>query len=151
MLSKKDAALEEIASLDARIPPGGPPWLTQARQLWGADILCLCGERTAAVIQAQEAIGMPPTLYAPSFAGPFARWLALTSEEGSRAKFLSILSDLSGRLSELDSLDRVEILLARQLLGESRSVEVEDILRQNLARLPPAVAIQLRRLGAVQS
>jgi tetratricopeptide (TPR) repeat protein len=149
MLGDTDAAMQEFASLDARIPPGGPAWLIQARQLMGADILCVCGKRSAAIAQAQDAIGTPPTLHSPSFAGPFARWVAMTGEDRNHTESLSVLYELSGRLCELDSLDRVEILLARRILGEPRSAEMEKLLRQNLAGLPPAVAVQLRRLGMV--
>jgi hypothetical protein len=151
MLGDTDAATQEFASLDARIPPGGPAWLIQARHLLGADILYLCGEHGTALSQAQGAIGTPPILHAPSFAGPFARWLALTSEGRSLTESLSILCNLSERMSELDSLDRVEILLARRFLGEPGSAGMEDMLLENLASLPPAVATQLRRLGAVRS
>jgi hypothetical protein len=149
MLGDSSAAIQEMESLDARIPPGGPAWLIQARQLLGADIRRLCGQRAAATAQAQQAIGAPPVLHATSFAGPFARWLALCSDGKNSAELLPILNELSSRINELDLLDRVEILCAKQILGDTGNFEIEDLLRSTLASLPPAVAGQLRRLGVL--
>jgi hypothetical protein len=149
MTGDSSAAIQEMESLHARLPPGGPAWLIQARQLLGADIRFLCGQRAAAVAQAREAIGVPPVLHATSFAGPFARWLALCSDGRDPAELLPILNELSCRINELDLLDRVEVLCAKQILGEARWFEAEDLLRSTLASLPPAVAGQLRRLGVL--
>lgn len=150
MLGELDAALREFESLNVKVPPGGPAWLIQARQLFGADIQCLCGERAAAASQAREAIGVPPVLHAPSFAGPFSRWLALSADDAAHAKLLPILNELSGKMNELDSLDRVEVLCARQILGEPRSEEIDNLLPRILASLPPAVSSQLQRLGLLR-
>jgi DNA-binding SARP family transcriptional activator len=149
MLGESRTAIQEFESLGARIPPGGPAWLIQTRQLLGADILCLSGERAVAAAQAREALGVPPILHAPSFAGPFARWLALCSDGKDRPEHLQVLNELSSRMDELDLLDRAEVLCARRILGEGRAVETEDLLRSTLASLPPAVAGQLRRLGVL--
>ena len=149
MLGDSSGAIQEFESLDARIPPGGSAWLIQARQLLRADILCLCGERAAAAAQAREAVGVPPVLHAPSFAGPFARWLALCADGKDPPELLPVLDELSSRMDELDLLDRVEVLCARRILGEASRVEIEDLLRSTLASLPPAVAGQLRRLGVL--
>ena len=147
-------SLQTIATLDARIPPESPPWLTQAWKLLRADILCLCDQQEAALSQAKEALALPhPVLRAPSFAGAFARWLALVSErEGTLDTIRSILEDLGHKLDGFDALDRVEITCARLIASGSAIVagRLQTELAGQLAELSPAVVTQLSRLGALR-
>lgn len=147
-------SIQTIATLDARIPPESPPWLTQAWKLFRADILCLCDQQEAALSQAREALALPhPVLRAPSFAGAFARWLALVSErEGTLDTIRSILEDLGRKLDSFDALDRVEITCARLTASGSAIVagRLQTELVGQLAELPPAVVTQLGRLGALR-
>jgi hypothetical protein len=152
MLGQGGGAMQEFESLEARIPAEGPSWLLQAWKLLRADILCLCGQTAAAVAQARDGVGLPhPVLHAHSFAGPFARWLALTGKEQGTSHTVSIIDDLSHRLGELDTLDRVEVMCARLMLSQQGREELESLLREYLASLPPAVVGQLRRLGALKT
>jgi hypothetical protein len=147
-------SLQTIATLDARIPPESPPWLTQAWKLLRADILCLCDQQEAALSQAKEALALPhPVLRAPSFAGAFARWLALVAErEGTLDSIRSILEDLGRKLDGFDALDRVEITCARLIASGSAIVagRLHTELAGQLLELSPAVVTQLGRLGVLR-
>jgi hypothetical protein len=48
-------------------------------------------------------------------------------------------------------LDRVELICGRLILGGESRLQLEDQLRTYLAALPPAVSIQLQRLGALRA
>lgn len=154
MRGDASGSLHTFAAMDSRIPPESPHWLTQAWKLFRADVFCLCNQQAAALAQAREALALPhPILRAPSFAGAFARWLALVSEkEGTLDATRSILEDLGRKLDVFDALDRAEITCAR--LIASGSVVVADKLQSELARqlagLPSAVVSQLGRLGALR-
>jgi hypothetical protein len=149
MLGDSSGALQAMESMETRISPGGPAWQLQAWRLYCADILWLCDQQMAALAQAREAIGLPRTvLHATSYAGVYARWLALVSaKDGSSETPRRILEDLCSRMKEFDTLDRVEVIAARLILEGRRAADLEVLLRKYLLILPPAVAIQLRRLG----
>jgi predicted ATPase len=147
-------AAQAIATLDSTMPSEGPLWLTQARQLLRADILCLCGQRSSALALAREALVFPqPVLRAPSFAGAFARWLALVAErEGTLKRIEPTLDELWGKLEGFDAVDRAEITCARLIASTSDTAkdELQRILSGQLADLPPAIVVQLGRLGALR-
>lgn len=152
MLGHTAKALHEFGTLESRLRPDGTPWLVQARGLLKADILCLSGHRVAAATQAREAIGLPnPVLYSLSFAGSYARWLALSSELQERGSVAPILADLATRMTELDTIDRAEVMCSRLILGVGTREELEDTLSRVLVDLPPAVAVQLGRLGLLKN
>ena len=154
MRGELKAAFEAFASVDPKIPMDSAPWLVQAWKLHRADILRLCGQLGSAMRQAREAIGWPePTLHAHSFAGVFARWLALVSrEEGALNGARVILDELGNRPSDFDAVDRAEIACARLIVYQSHRYETElrDLLAEHLADLPPAVVTHLNRLGALE-
>jgi hypothetical protein len=147
-------AAQALAALDSRTPSEAPPWLIQARQLLRADILCLCGQRSAALAQAREALVLPePVLRAASFAGAFARWLALVAEdEGTLNRIEPTLHELWGKLDGFDAVDRAEITCARLIASTSETTrdDLQRVLRNQLADLPPAIVVQLGRLGALR-
>jgi DNA-binding SARP family transcriptional activator/tetratricopeptide (TPR) repeat protein len=146
-------ALLVVEGVDAAIPVESAPWLWQAWRLHRADILWLCGQHAEAMTRAHEAIDSPnPTLHASSFAGPFARWLALTSQENrTTADAARILEEFSRNLKEFHAIDRAEITCARLLVCESAVVatDLKSILIRQLTALPPATATHLRKLGAL--
>src|SRR5439155_4991409 len=80
MLGRPDLALDATAQLEARLQERSH-WLSQSWALWKADLLLLCGRRTEALNTALEELErIAFCLPSESFAGPFARWVALTSE-----------------------------------------------------------------------
>jgi hypothetical protein len=147
-------AAQALVALDSTAPSEGPLWLTQARQLLRADILCLCGQRSSALALAREALLFPqPVLRAPSFAGAFARWLALVAEgEGTLKTIEPTLDELWGKLEGFDAVDRAEITCAKLIASTSDNSreELQSILRGQLADLPPAIVVQLGRLGVLR-
>jgi predicted ATPase len=147
------AAYGTFVATDPKIPTDSAPWILQAWKLHRADILCLCGQRTAAIAQARAAIMWPdPVLHAPSFAGVFARWLALISqEEGVLYKARPVLDELGCNADEFDAVDRAEITCARLIASDCESSEppLKDLLIEQLAILPPAVVTHLQRLGVL--
>jgi tetratricopeptide (TPR) repeat protein len=142
---------ETISVLDSRIPQTAPAWMLQAWGLYKADIFLLAGQHSEAEESAQQALKEPPQLYSSFFAGPFSRWLALTSgvslqEQQPRAEYITSLLE---ELDRYDSLDQAEILCASLVL-DNRSEETpvrRCLLDRKLSRLPPAIADQLSRLG----
>jgi tetratricopeptide (TPR) repeat protein len=153
MLGKGTEAIEAFDSPEAVVSAASPAWLTQAWRLHRADVLALSGERATALLQAKEAVQLPsPVLHAPSFAGSFARWLAIVSAvDGTRDASLRVLADLYSRLEELDTLDRVEVVCAQLIVGAQDKTSLQNLLIGHLAALPPSVSVQLRRLGAISA
>jgi DNA-binding SARP family transcriptional activator len=143
-------ALEITSRLDSRIPPTAPPWVLQAWGLHKADILFLLGDRSRALLAGKEAVDIPPVLESSFFAGPFCRWLALSSEApqeviDGRICIQGMLQDLD----KFDALDRVEVLCASMILahnGQSTD-ERRRILTKKLAELPDVTTKHLIRLG----
>ena len=152
MLGRTGEAMEALESFHPGVAAGSPAWLVQAWRLHRADILYLCGKTAPALEQAREALGQPPVLHAPSFAGPFARWLALVSlRQQWDFDGRELLKGLFSRIHELDMLDRVELICGRLILGDESRLQLEDQLRTYLADLPLAVTTQLQRLGALRT
>jgi hypothetical protein len=143
-------ALEVIARLDPRIPETAPPWVLQSWQFHKADILLILGRTADAFLTARLALGTPPALKSSFFAGPFSRWLALTSKQSretveSRATIKDMLRDLD----RLDAIDRAEVLCASLILSDNAesTYERRQILSDKLARLPDVTGEHLIRLG----
>ena len=152
MLGDSSAALQAFDSVSGGLPHSSPPWLVQAWRLHRADILLLCGHQKAALAQGREGVELPcPVLRAPSLAGAFARWLANASSGGEKDIARRVLSDLSLRLNQVDTLDRVEVICASWALGGQEDSGLETMLRSYVASLPAAAIIQLQRLGALQT
>ena len=146
MRGDRESASGVMAQANAKVPPGSPLWMLQAWKFFRTDILCLCGHRAAALEQAKDAVEFPnPVLRAPSFAGFFARSLALVAcnEDGTKDVSSKCLEELWGRIDRLDALDRAEITCARLLLGMNG--ETEDLRRtlvRQLAALPAPITSQ---------
>jgi tetratricopeptide (TPR) repeat protein len=147
-------ALQTIAAQESKIPSDGAPWLLQAWKLHRADILYLCGQQAAAMAQARDAIPWPkPVLHAASFAGAFARWLALVArDEGALHTIRPVLDELGSNPSDYDAVDRAEITCARLIAHGSEDDEddLSRLLTKDLTKLPPAVVTHLARLGALR-
>ncbi len=153
MRGDRQSASGVMAQANAKVPPGSPLWMLQAWKFFRTDILCLCGQRAAALEQAKDALEFPnPVLRAPSFAGFFARSLALVAcnEDGTKDVSSKCLEELWGQIDRLDALDRAEITCARLLLGMNG--ETEDLRRtlvRQLAELPAPITSHLERLGVL--
>jgi hypothetical protein len=148
-------ALDTMSKVRTRIPTSVIPWLKQAFLLLEADILHLTGQFTAALTSAREGLDYKSlTLHSASFAGLFARWLAVTArtpEERHSARLY--LDSIISNLDRHDALDQVEILCACVHIEAGRfggDVEMRRILKAKLAKLPLAITDQLIRLGLLR-
>lgn len=153
MLGDSVNAMRMFDALEPLVESATPAWFVQARRLLRSDILQLCGQPGAALAQAKEALCLPEaTLHTLSFAGAFARWLAL-SVEGQNNLVAShrVLLALSRSMNQLDAIDRLEVACARLILGDANRLELEGTLRNYLVGLPGAVATQMRRLGVLRT
>jgi DNA-binding SARP family transcriptional activator/tetratricopeptide (TPR) repeat protein len=149
MMGSTNLALATIKSLDARLtgPIGG--WVLQAWALWRADLLLLCKQRCEAVASARSGlIDNSFELRAHTFAGPYARWLALaTNSRHETAIATEKLNRMANALANYDALDQVEILCAiSRVKGLPPWSDVRLQLEEKLNRLPPAVRVQLKML-----
>jgi tetratricopeptide (TPR) repeat protein len=152
MLGKPADALQAFDLCHGQVQEASPPWLVQAWRLHCADILYLCGCHADAYAQARQAVGQAHSLYSTSFAGAFARWLALVSvQDGTAPENCRVLDELLSRKEELDSLDRAEVVCGRLVLEKRRRPDLEELLRGYLMGLPYAVTSQLQRLGVLRA
>jgi DNA-binding SARP family transcriptional activator/tetratricopeptide (TPR) repeat protein len=149
-----DLALEAINGLEARLVGPIPEWIHQAWGLWKADVLHISNRRGDALACAREALERNSfELRSSSFAGPFARWVALICVVDEKTRFARpILENLLDKLSAYDAIDQAEILSAAVYLdtqegrGFDRNVAS---LQSRLATLPRAVTSQLSALGTL--
>jgi tetratricopeptide (TPR) repeat protein len=140
---------EAVASLESRLPPNLPPMLLQRWLLWKADILMVAGARDEALDAATTAVhGYDFALGSFGYAGPFARWVAITSV-GTNMEGLAreVVAGLEARVADFDALDQLEILCAGSYLGlRTPGDYAEDIVEKS--RLLPTAAVNLiRTLG----
>jgi tetratricopeptide (TPR) repeat protein len=149
------SALTTIEELDRRLPDTSAAWLIQAWSLAKADIQLLSGRDEAAHQEARKGIGLPQIkLHESSFAGAFARWIALCSlRSGDRIDAMKQLDQMLNVVQTFDAIDQVEILCARRLLSTSNEESscYLDRIRQGLGLLPAAVTEQFRRLEVLES
>jgi tetratricopeptide (TPR) repeat protein len=154
MRGENSAAIQAVTSLDNRIPATAPAWLLQAWKLSKADVFYLCGQHATSFSVARDALDYPHSrLHSRSFAGGFARWLALVARNDHRESEAALtIEELRHSSESLDALDQVEVLCAASLVSGS-SVTHMDLRQQistKLAALPVSVAEQLKRLGVLQ-
>lgn len=149
MLGRPDLAVDATTRLDGRLA-GQSHWLVQSWALWKADLLLLSGRRTEALDTALRELDRNAfSLLSESFAGPFARWVALTTERTSNPAAASeIINRLADRIFDYDALDQVEILCAKHYVTSHLnrvSWELPSELREKLEGLTPAIRVQLGR------
>jgi tetratricopeptide (TPR) repeat protein len=155
MRQRFDLAVEAINSLEARLVGPIPKWIHQAWSLWKADILHISKRPGEAVACAREALERNRfELQSSSFAGPFARWVALICVLDEKARLAwPILENLLDKLSAYDAIDQAEILSAAVYLDSQDGrgpVRYVGSLECRLATLPLAVRSQLSVLGSIR-
>jgi tetratricopeptide (TPR) repeat protein len=146
-LGRHGRAQEVITALDKRIIEVIPDWMVQAWMLWKADLLLLMPKRSEAMNVGRAAIErFSGNLLSPSFAGPYARWIALT-QTSTRAQ--QIVEALNVTIEDFDAIDQAQILMALRMLRPDEGgmpSELDDNLKQKLDRLPISVQSQLATL-----
>jgi DNA-binding SARP family transcriptional activator/type II secretory pathway predicted ATPase ExeA/tetratricopeptide (TPR) repeat protein len=150
MIGRADLAIITIAQLEPRLSGEVPSWIVQAWGLWKADLLLLCGRKAEAQDTAfRELERHAFNLLSDAYAGPFARWIALTSERTNNSVMaFNVVSQLAERIAVYDALDQVEILCAKHYLSCRLSyvgAELPSELRAKLASLRPSIRAQLER------
>jgi DNA-binding SARP family transcriptional activator/tetratricopeptide (TPR) repeat protein len=150
---RADQAMRVASDLEPRLVGTWPAWMHQAWTLWKADVLHLSGHHMDAVLIAHGGLdGDHFQLKSSSFAGPFARWVALTSHvRNGQARAKQLVADLVSNLETYDSLDQVEILCAGLCLGLTleKGGGTPSVIESKLEQLPPAVRRQLDYLGVL--
>jgi hypothetical protein len=142
---------EAVAALEHRMRGDIPPWMHQLWQLSKADLLWISNRRSEAIrVALQEIRDSAGEIHSPTFAGAFARWVAVTYGTVGEPKNASmILEGLVRNLDSFDALDQVEILCSMRYAGlnsECHAASLEAQLQTRLSRLPKGVAIHLKRL-----
>jgi DNA-binding SARP family transcriptional activator/tetratricopeptide (TPR) repeat protein len=149
MLGRPDLAVDAITRIEGRLF-GQSHWLVQSWALWKADLLLLSGRRTEALDTALRELDRNGfSLLSESFAGPFARWVALTSERTNDPVAASdIIDRLADRIFDYDALDQIEILCAKNYMS-SHLNRVGGVLPSELGAklesLTPAIRVHLGR------
>ena len=148
---RRTETFRAISELEERLVGPVPAWMLQAWSLWKADLLLILGRKQEAFSGINQAfIHYEHRLLMRAFAGPFARWIALTaitSDEKGRAR--KILDGLAGDLGSYDFLDQVEILCALKYLSHSGppdGPDVEEALKQRLDLISSTLKGQLAAL-----
>ncbi len=148
------SAIDEFRACLPVIGDQTAPWIRQTVALMEADLHQLLGKRSQALRWAHQATtGENEHLHSTSYAGPYARWIALVSLSlGHRGEAVPRIEALLDRLEGYDCIDRAEILCAAIALGVDwggKGHELTDAVRGMLSRLPTAVSDQLDRLGVL--
>lgn len=149
----RDLEAKEVASLLVKGASAHlPAWLAQASRLYAADIFALGGHPRRALNAAKSALDHANgQLTDPSLAGLFARWCALIAlQSGDPKTGLQVLDRTLPNVSTLHRKDRVELLLARAILGASAGSPPEIPPMQvasEVRSLPRGISSYLRKLG----
>jgi hypothetical protein len=152
MLGQRDEAFKVIDALQVRIPGSVAPWIVQAWALWKADLLYLLDRKEMALELARSTLkdhGLE--LRTPAFAGPYARWMALTARSNQeKDSAADKVERLLAQLERYDAIDQVDILCAAALLSTSPFGHRQAAM-QRLSRLPSALGTHLISLGLMQT
>jgi len=149
LVGEPNKAIEAIRRVDLRLSSPPPEWLKQAWGLHKADLLLLLGQLPEALIAAHDALGSGKRLlHSAFFAGPFARWVALSAKgTEDRTSARAQLTQMVEQLHAYDAIDQVEILCAERILQDGLQHNSRILIEAKLTQLPGAVRDQLIRLG----
>jgi tetratricopeptide (TPR) repeat protein len=159
-LQRAHEAMELLDATDARLGIEAPKWLNQVVLLQRADVLWITGKRKNAIDAATQAIrGFGFALLSVSYAGIFARWVALAAGQTiDLADARHAIAPLLAELDTFDLADQLEVLRSQQALSvrqqrqakvrNGRSVAAIDVQISRLAAsLPSGLNQRLKRLG----
>ena len=152
MLGRADQAETAIRRGTQDFGNFGSPAGSQAWALYSADGFAMLGKREEAEQEGWRATsGVNSHMHMDRFAGPYARWAAITSVyPGRMSHGHRTLDSMVAKLESYDAIDRAEILNAKAWLsaktGEASAQQVARMCSY-LKVLPPAVTDQLGRMG----
>jgi DNA polymerase III delta prime subunit len=146
-------AREVATQLEDRLSPEAPEWIAQGALLCCADVAALSGHpRRAFALARRSTTGNLAVLQHGAYAGQFARWvmrLGIRDKCVYEARVRLATSFPEPR--ELDSKDQTEVLAALAILNAKLGVDPAASwkeIAERLAKLPPGISTQMRRLGA---
>jgi hypothetical protein len=144
MIGNRAVALTLLKDLDEHLPPTYPDWLRQGWRFQRADILFLVGRQQDAFTSALEAVEpYDYQLISHTFAGEFARWVALMEMRGLTTRGNSVLRQLEASSHSFDFYDRVEVFYAGKALGR----DLPDLGISDSTTLPRGLESELARYG----
>jgi tetratricopeptide (TPR) repeat protein len=156
MVGQEAEAIAHMQAHEIRFGPGRPDWAVQAWRLMKADILWMGGQQRRAMNCAKKGLAISPQ--APivmDFSGLHARWTAITARhdrEPERA--IPVIQSCLERGDQLHAKDRAEVMASMAIAYAAMGADSLDAERQTvnqLRKLPPTIAILLRRLGVLPS
>ncbi len=129
-----------------------PSWIAQAGFLMGADILAMSGcTKRAYNLAAHGTTGKFNTLQNKSYAGQFARWVALLAvRDGKLAAARKRLKIAFPTINALDLKDQAEVRAALATIESELGLNNANAwtrLHEQLDGLPMSVSVVLKRLG----
>jgi DNA-binding SARP family transcriptional activator/predicted ATPase len=154
MVGENKKGITAIEEVDLVTLESRSAWILQASMLMVSDVLYLAGEKEVAQRRANEGLqrtGRTPLAH--GFTGTAMRWIERTADShASEASALALLESLCDEIEDYDLIDQAEILCARKRIGDrmgTKRADCSPMLAGVLSRLPPAVEVQLRRLGSL--
>ncbi len=143
-----------VDAADGQFRSSTTPWVAQAWRLMKADILLLIGDQRRAIACGREATsGDYDRLLLDDFAGPFARWTALTGLYSKADNAMVQLQSLRSSLERYDAKDQVEILAAEAVLATAVGSDATPIwldVEQRLNNLPDTIRTMMHRFGMLE-
>jgi tetratricopeptide (TPR) repeat protein len=145
---RKDLGQAAMDAVDLNLSTAVSPWMLQAWSFYKADFLWLSGRPAEAVsVASSELKKSAMRLLSNAFAGPFARWIALTTPRLLDARKAGAqLEGMVCRLDEYDAIDQAEILAAQRVVLSQRGTvdkSLETRLAERLVVLPEATRAQI--------
>lgn len=153
LLGRNEEAEQVMAELDHRFRGDRPAWITQAWDLYRADIFHYMGMPGRALSNARKATsGTGSTLLNQTVAGPYARWITRLSTDRRHPDPTRIgdLNELFAGRDTLDLKDQAEVIASYlQANGNAPRLIKRHAaeLRSILNRLPDSIERSLRKLG----
>ncbi len=143
-----------IDAADARFHSSPTPWVAQAWRLMKADVLLLTGDQRRAIASGKGGTtGKYDRLLLDDFAGPYARWTALTALNSMPDNATARIQELRKSLDRYDAKDQVEILAAEAMLMTASGRDAVSTWREvenRLERLPDTIRTMMRRFGMLE-
>jgi tetratricopeptide (TPR) repeat protein len=150
MCGRASKAKDAVSELETRMGSQLPRWIWQPWLLWKADALLAAGLRNEAMEAGTRAVcDYDYRLELSSFAGPFARWIAMvcTTGRGQGSSGREVLRALEDHLEDFDVIDQLEILCGSAYGNSGIEPAYSHRISETLRLLPKSTAAQLRILG----
>lgn len=138
---------EAVDHLERLATTAEQPWLRQKAYLSAADAMLVLGREGSAQRLARTGLAEAGyKLTTSSLAGSYARWISILAHcDGGSAEAESLLTEMATWRLELDTVDRLELILALFRLGIA-TAELRNEAKALMEALPNAVVNQMSAL-----